>query len=200
MLTPTPDFEWADYFEAIDKGKLHPLYAQLDAHLSPGLTALDLGCGVGHGTLHLCNRGLIVTAVDVSADGLARLKQRVPPDAAVTLVESDFRLLEFPVDAFDIVTATNALYFLPPADFPIFWPKLLGWMRPGGVFIGQFMGPRDAWADRDDYSKHSADQVKALFEGFELLHLHDDERDSVNCMGKNSHVHIIHAVAKKLAG
>jgi SAM-dependent methyltransferase len=115
----------------------------------------------------------------------------------LTLIKSDFRNLVFPADVFDIVTATNALYFLPPVDFPAFWRNLVGWVRPGGIFIGQFMGPRDAWANREDYTVHSSEAVKVLFDGFELLYFLDDDRDSVNLLGKDSHVHVIHAVARK---
>lgn len=197
-MKPTPDFEWADYFEATDKAKLNPLYAQLDPYLAPGLTALDLGCGVGHGTVHLCSRGLQVTAVDVSADAINRLQRRMPPGNTIQVIEADFRNLVFPTDAFDIVTATNALYFLPPDEFPGFWQRLVGWLRTGGIIIGQFMGPRDSWADREDYNVQSSEQVQRLFSrGFELLHFHDDERDSVNLLGTKTHVHVTHVVARK---
>ncbi len=198
MMESTPDFEWADYFEASETGKLHPLFERLTPHLRDGAKALDLGCGVGLGTAFLCERGQRVSAVDIHEEALMRLKRKVPAGAAPEVIQSDFRELEFQESTFDLVVATNALYFLPPEYFAAFWRRLVSWIKPGGIFMGQFMGPGDAWSFREDYNTHTALEVQRLLTDFEVLHLHDDERDTVIITGKPNHVHVVHVIARKL--
>ena len=75
-LKRTPNFEWAEYFKAsAEKGRLHPLFEQLQPYLSPGLAVLDLGCGVGYGTIHLLEQGLEVTAVDIHEEAFLGKEQ-----------------------------------------------------------------------------------------------------------------------------
>ncbi len=197
-MKPTPDFEWPEYFKAAENSKLHRLFEHLDPHLHPGLTALDLGCGVGHGTVHLLHKGLQVTAVDIQKEALERLQPRIPEGTFPSLIQSGFLELSFEGEIFDIVVATNALYFLAPNDFKVFWPKLTKWIKPGGLFMGQFMGPNDGWSSREDYSHHTAEEARILLAGFDILHLHDDEREDVTCTGAPNHMHVVHVLARKL--
>ncbi len=197
MISSTPDFEWQDYFEAAEKNKLHHLFEKLQPHLRPGLTALELGCGVGHGTAHLYAHGLEVTAVDIYKEALNRVRSKLPACHRVQLVERDFRQLAFPEQSFDMIVAINALYFLSPIEFSGFWARLGSWIRPGGLFVGNFMGPGDPWAFRKDYNTQSEETLRTLLDGFDVLYQLNDERDTVITTGKTRHVHVLHVLARK---
>jgi cyclopropane fatty-acyl-phospholipid synthase-like methyltransferase len=198
MLKATPEFDWPQYFEASDaKGRLHPLFGLLDPLLRPGFKALDLGCGVGRGVCHLAELGLEVTAVDIYKEALERLERRLAGHFPVQLVEADLRGLAFHEHSHDVVVATSVLYFLSPSEFSVFWPKLVGWIRPGGYFAGQFMGPNDPWVTREDYNFQTPETVARLFEGFEILHSLEDERDSPNAVGDLVHMHQIQVLARR---
>ena len=195
----TPDFEWHEYFKAMaEKGRLHPLFERLQPCLRPGMAALDLGCGIGHGTLHLLEQGLHVTSVDIHAEALERLMDRLPSGSSPVLLQSDLRDLEFESECFDVVVATNVLYFVSPEELLAFWPKLVGWIKPGGLFIGQFMGRNDSWSHREDYNWQTEETIRGLFSGFEILHLHDDEKESITVTGTPNHSHVFHVLARKL--
>ncbi|WP_243715427.1 bifunctional 2-polyprenyl-6-hydroxyphenol methylase/3-demethylubiquinol 3-O-methyltransferase UbiG [Micromonospora sp. KC207] len=53
----------------------NPYLARETSGLAPG-TALDAGCGAGAEAIWLASRGWQVTAVDISAEALARAAQR----------------------------------------------------------------------------------------------------------------------------
>ena len=197
MIQPTPDFEWVQYFESAERGNLNPLYERLEPHLHTGHSALDLGCGVGHGTIYLCNKGLQVTAVDVFQEALDRLQAKLPDDHPVTIVKSDFASLDYLEYSFDVVAAVNALYFVPPGDFDEFWQRLVGWIKPGGFFAGNFMGPNDPWSEREDYSRQTKEEVRLLLRDFEILHEEEILKDHLTVNGAPTRSHNVQIVARK---
>jgi tellurite methyltransferase len=192
----SPDGTWSEYFEAALRKPLHPLYAELDRHLPPQGHALELGCGVGHGVLHLLQKGLRVTAIDISLEALAILRTRLPKDADVELVLSSLEDADLP--PCDLAVAGFALFFLAPDDLTVFWQKLTSVLRPGGLFMGEFLGVNDDWA-REGYTAHSRIEVEALLAAFEPLHLEDVERDGFTVRGTPKHWHAFHVIARKKA-
>lgn len=139
-----------------------------------------------------------MTAVDIHKDALDRLARRMEDRFQVRLIEGDLRNVSFPEEYFDVVVSTSVLYFLSPSEFAVFWPKLVRWIKPGGYFAGQFMGPNDPWVTREDYNFQTVESAERLLEGFEVLHFLDDERDTTNTVGKPVHSHQIQVMAKKL--
>lgn len=74
--------------------------------LGPGLSALDVACGVGRNSLLLADRGFLVDAVDVSARGLALARNRQRQllneqdlDANSQSMLADIRWLEADLDS-----------------------------------------------------------------------------------------------------
>jgi SAM-dependent methyltransferase len=49
-----------------------------DPYFSSGMCVLDLGCGTGEDALHFAERGLSVTAIDISSRMIAELKRKAP--------------------------------------------------------------------------------------------------------------------------
>lgn len=101
---------------AADPRYMAGVYAAVRAlSAGPGNSVLDAGCGTGLTTRWLVPIGCRVTALDLSAGSLGRLRQRVG-GLVPRLVQGDLSALPFPDDAFDRVLCANALQQLAGAD------------------------------------------------------------------------------------
>ena len=97
--------------------------------LTPG-TALDAGCGEGGEASWLAGRGWDVTAVDISAEALARAAAH-EFSTAVTWVRAD--LTEWaPETRFDLVMTHYAHPAMPQLAF---YDRIAGWVAPGGTLL-----------------------------------------------------------------
>ena len=186
----------SEYFRATLDKPLHPIFEQLDPHLPKQGVALELGCGVGTGVLHLLERGLSVVAVDSEREALDLLEERLPEGADVAVLETRFQDLQLPPETYDVVVAGFSLYFLSPEEFASFWPRLVRAMKPGGVLAGQLLGVNDSWNDQG-FSLHTREEVDRLLEPFDVLHLEEVERDGKTVWGEAKHWHAFHIVARK---
>ena len=101
----------------------------------PGETVLDAGCGTGLTTRRLVSIGCRVTALDLSAGSLRRLRQRVG-GLVPRLVQGDLTALPFPDAAFDRVLCANALQQLAGTDARRrCLRELVRVLRPGGRLV-----------------------------------------------------------------
>ncbi len=83
----------------------------IGAHLKPGMTILELGCGTGYFTKELARSGAEIVAIDVSADLLEIAKANCP----VSNVRYDIQdacALTYPDAAFDSVLGSSILHHL----------------------------------------------------------------------------------------
>ncbi len=98
------------------------------ARLGPGGSVLEIGCGTGQLTGLLRDRGLRVTALDVSAPMIAVARQRVT-GAGVSFQVSSFE--EFPAEAasYDLVVSADAFHWVDPE---VRYTKTQDALRPGG--------------------------------------------------------------------
>ena len=88
---------------------------QLAAHVRPGLSVLDLGCGQGTQALRLALHGCAVTGVDPSSDLLARFAaSAAAADAPVELLEGTLDDLDALLGSrlFDVVCTHGVLMYL----------------------------------------------------------------------------------------
>lgn len=193
-MSATSEPNWSEYYQASLAKPLNPHYKNLEPHLPKGGEALELGCGVGHGVLHLLEKGFHVTAVDAEEEALALLRARLPDGASAKVVRSTFQ--ELKMSKYDIVVAHFCLFFLTPAEFNAFWPRLVDSIKPGGLLTCQFLGVNDEWRDRG-YTTHSKSEVEALLQPFEVLFLDEVERDGETAVGTPKHWHVFHIVARK---
>ncbi len=107
------------------------LVAEILAGLPPG-GAVDLAAGVGRHALWLADRGWEVTAVDFSATGLARGRER-PGAQRVAWVTADVLDWDAPAASLDLVLV--AYLHLPEADTTGLLRRSVGWLRPGGRLL-----------------------------------------------------------------
>lgn len=190
----SPDGTWEEYFDACLTKPLHPLYRELDKYLPPSGHAYELGCGVGHGAMHLLSKGFSVTAVDINPTALMALERRLPEGAPVELVRSSIEELE--MKPCDVVVAGFALFFLAPDDLRSFWSRLQSALKPGGLFMGDFLGERDQWA-AEGFTSLTGQQVEGMLSQFDLLHFEEVERDGFTVQGTPKHWHVFHVIARR---
>jgi SAM-dependent methyltransferase len=109
------------------------LWERLDTLFPPGSRVLDVTAGTGLDALHLADRGVAVTACDLSSGMLARLASKSP---SIPTVVADFnRLEEAGLDGpFDGLISTFA-GLNTAADLTGFARAATRLVRPGGVLF-----------------------------------------------------------------
>jgi 2-polyprenyl-3-methyl-5-hydroxy-6-metoxy-1,4-benzoquinol methylase len=97
--------------------------------LAPGKRVLEIGCGTGLFTEMFAINGAHITAVDISADLLARARERQLPDERVRFIEKRFEDcdLEGP---FDAVIGSSVLHHL---ELEAALTKIHSLLKPGGI-------------------------------------------------------------------
>ena len=106
---------------------------ELAGLLKPGARVVDLGCGAGiPATRELAARGLQVLGVDFSAVQLGRARRLVP---AARFARADMAGLELRPASADAMVAFYSLIHLPLPDQRALFPRIRGWLRPGGYLL-----------------------------------------------------------------
>jgi SAM-dependent methyltransferase len=82
------------------------------AGLSPGVRALEIGCGTGVFLEQAAASGASLDGVDLSIELLAQARARVPPAGRVRLACGNVERLPFPDAAFDAVYGSSILHHL----------------------------------------------------------------------------------------
>jgi SAM-dependent methyltransferase len=115
--------------------------------LPAGGRVVDLGCGAGiPATRELTGHGLQVLGVDFSAVQLHRARALVP---AAGLVQADIAELGLRPASADAVVSFYALIHVPLADQQALFPRIRGWLRPGGYLLAIVGAGR--WTGTEDY-------------------------------------------------
>lgn len=147
----------------------------------PGQRVLCLAEGEGRNAVWLAQRGLDVTAVDLSDVGLDKTRRLAATrGVAVTTVQADLGDHDLGREAWDGVVAIFA--HLPSALRQRVWPRIAPALRPGGWFVAESYAPgqeqRSTGGPRDVDMLPSADTMTAAF-GDVLVteHLWSGERD-----------------------
>ena len=167
-----------------------------------GARALELGCGAGDDAVALAQRGYHVTVVDEFTEATESAAARA--DAAgvrehIDLHPTPFESFDFEPAAFDVVHARFSLPFCTPDAFDRVWAGLRRSIRPGGIFAGDFFGPRDTFVldpKRTRIVSHDRAAVEALLESMTILELQEDEKDGVTATGRAKHWHVFHVLAR----
>jgi SAM-dependent methyltransferase len=146
---------------------------QLADRLPASARVLDLGSGNGAKISRLADR-FDVVGVDISERQLELARAAVPGAA---FVQADFTKLEFPVGAFDAVTALYSLVHVPREEQPGLLGGIRRWLKPGGLFLASMshVGGEDSideWLGVEMFfSGFDAETNRRLVRqaGFELL-------------------------------
>lgn len=106
------------------------------AHIQPGMTALELGCGSGWLTLAMAQRGAQAEGIDISAQALdiARryyesIRETVP--GSVEYEVADLNHIELPEAHYDVIAVKGTLHHLLHMDHVI--AVMHRALKPGGL-------------------------------------------------------------------
>jgi SAM-dependent methyltransferase len=193
---------WSRYYAATEgRPPRQTLLAALDALEAegpPGL-AIDLGCGAGRDTVEMLRRGWRVIAIDAEPEALERLAARPDLVGAERLETrlASFADPDFALPACDLVNASFSIPFVAPQRFYALWADIGRALRPGGIFAGQLLGPRDTWAANDGVTSLDAAALDALLAGWTVGLRDETEEDATTVRGTPKHWHLHHLVLRK---
>lgn len=164
-----PDFYWGT--------SPNRLCEQLLTHISleqaPSLKAIDLGCGEGRDAVRLARHGLQVSAMDLSAPGLAKAARWAGSEGLqLRTIQGDlkqFRLTE----PFDIVYASGVMTYVPPAlrtevfaNYRAFTP--VGGIHAFNVFVEKpYIATAPDWGSDEHY--YRTGELLAYYWDWEIL-------------------------------
>lgn len=143
-------------------------YARMAALLPEGIhSLLDLGCGTGLELEAIFARfsDLRVTGIDLTAEMLAKLREKFP-DKRLALIEGDYFRVDFGAESFDAAVSFQSLHHFVPEKKRALFARLAKALKPGGVYV------------QCDYAAESEESEARYFQEFARLkreaHLPED--------------------------
>ena len=198
-----PGSDWAAYYQSTIGREPRPLFAKgmvavQAAGVVPG-QAIEIGFGDGRETLALLEAGWRVLAIDPAPAAAEVLQAQVPAHVAGRL-----EILSVPAEVadllpFDLLYAGYSLPFLSADAFDRFFSAARDHLRPGGILVVNFFGPRDSWAGREGMRFIDIDAVRGLVDGLELLALDEEDQDGNSFLGPK-HWHVFDVIARRPPG
>jgi SAM-dependent methyltransferase len=137
----------------------NPYLVSETSDLAPG-TALDAGCGEGAEAVWLASAGWQVTAVDISAEVLARAAELASAGglarSSVRWLQADLSRWE-PAAPFDLVTTHYAHPSMPQLAF---YDRIAEWVAPGGtlLIVAHLRRPGGTEAGEGHHHEHAEGQ------------------------------------------
>ncbi|GAB2513004.1 class I SAM-dependent methyltransferase [Nocardiopsis aegyptia] len=121
------------------------LLRQIPAHVDRDRgRALDVGCGEGRFARRLAERGLVVDAVDASADMIALARARTPTRLSVRYQAAPLAEAELDPAGYGFVSAIASLHHMP---FAPALERLAGALAPGGTLAVLGLYREQDWTD-----------------------------------------------------
>jgi 2-polyprenyl-3-methyl-5-hydroxy-6-metoxy-1,4-benzoquinol methylase len=148
--------------------------------LAPGQSALCVADGEGRNSVWLAGQGLVVTAFDFSAVGIAKAKKLAAAKGVVVdCRQASIEDWDWSPDRFDVVAAIF-IQFAEPALRSRIFEGMKRTLKPGGLLILQGYRPEQieyaTGGPRARENLYSRALLEDAFAGFDILRL--DEHDS----------------------
>ena len=161
--------------------------------------AIELGCGAGVDTAFLIKNGWNVLAID-AFDTKDRIVKKLNKEELERFRFSQQKFEDIKLEQNNLVVAFYSIPFCNKVNFEEFWNKIKNSILPGGYFVGNFFGVNDEWNKAEKENKINfltGNEVKDLFNGFEIVTFKEIEKDGVTGLGNLKHWHLINVIAKK---
>ena len=198
-----PGSDWAAYYRSTIGREPRPLFAKgmaaVDAAGLAPVQAIEIGFGDGRETLALLEAGWRVLAIDPAPAAAEVLQAQVPDHVAGRLEIRSMPAEHVDLLPFDLLYAGYSLPFLGADAFDRFWGAIRARLRPGGILIVNFFGPRDSWAGREGMRFIDVVEVGRLVDGLELLALDEEDQDGDSFLGPK-HWHVFDVIARRPPG
>jgi tellurite methyltransferase len=162
-LWEQPDKAVINLLEKIDHAKINKV--------------LDLGCGIGRHSIQLAKAGFSVTALDVSSECLAVLRQKAQEEGSkIKIVEGAAVANLFPRNYYDMVIAFDVIYQGTRQDLETAIRTVNYWLKPGGLFFFTAVTRRDGkFNNGDKVAPNTFKSMNSVVPG--ETHYFSDEND-----------------------
>lgn len=189
---------WSEYFELSKNNSPSPLLESA-IPLAPGREkALDLGAGSLKDSKFLLSMGFRkVVAID--QDKLFKNYAKGFPATLLQLKVANLEELKLPKTQFDLINASYSLPFTQPPHLPEVCRQIIAALKPGGIFCGQFFGPKDGWNTPENQLTFTSQQeIEKLLSPLKIIHLEEVNNPKAKTIdGQPKHWHIFHIIAQK---
>ena len=129
--------------------------------------ALDVGAGMGRNAVHLAALGWTVTAIDLSAEGLAVLKaDSAKAGLNVQTVKTSYADYDFGRERWDLMAL---ILSWAPVEEPAFLDRLKRSIRPGGYVVFEHVLQRADDPFPPGVHALAPGELRALFGDFEIV-------------------------------
>lgn len=199
------DRDWNNYYNAIkDRPPREILIMAADmfekenpVQMNADRFAIDLGSGTGIDTIELLNRGWKVFSSDKEQKAIDIITGKIKDEHKSRLTTAVAAFDELKLGKADLINAGMSLPFCNPEKFDQVWKNITEAVKPGGRFSGNFFGDKDDWTKFEDMTFHTKDEVRNMFEFFEIEYFHERDEDGESATGEKKHWHVFSVIARK---
>jgi SAM-dependent methyltransferase len=160
--------------------------------LSPGLHALEIGCGLGHTAACLASRGLHVVGIDVSRTVIDRARRAFREQPNLSFKVVDVCAPTSLGGHFDVILDTGCLHTIAPPLLDSYRRSILLWSRPGTRFVVSM------YTAGTSVDKRRAEVQSLLVPPFELVHYEETPSENPDAMGRLNPV--FHLIRRQSSG
>ena len=159
--------------------------------------AIDLGCGAGRDTIYLIKNGWDTIAIDREYTKqiiTSRLNDKELEK--FKFVQSNFESIK--LEKNNLVIANYSIPFCKKDKLFDFWNEIVNSIEKDGYFVGNFFGKNDEWNnERSEITFLDKEEVKKLFNKFDILKFEEEEKDSKTGLEIIKHWHTYNIIARK---
>jgi ubiquinone/menaquinone biosynthesis C-methylase UbiE len=132
--------------------------------IGEGKYVLDIGCGFGHLSYLIAQKGNLVTGIDINRIHVQEATQKYADTKNVSFRDTKGVKLEFPDNSFHFVVSTSVVEHLHPDDVDTHFSEVHRILKTGGKYIFTAVTPYI----RSDIAAYSKDQEQQEKHGFHI--------------------------------
>ncbi|MFZ2310362.1 MAG: class I SAM-dependent methyltransferase [Patescibacteria group bacterium] len=189
-------YNWKKYIKNTKHQEPRKLLVKALGFIKNKDVALDIGAGALNDSKLLQDTGFKkVYAIDIE-ENLELIKEL--SDQIVIFKKIAIENYVFSVDSLDLINAQFVLFLLKRNDLNKIINSIKSSLKLNGIFVGQFLGLNDSWANQSNVCVHSRLEIEELLSGLEIVYLKEEESNAVTALDESKHWHIFHFIARKI--